>query len=63
MKVGRKSPNHDWHALENEFCGHSWQYQKDDEISETKEIDDPKGLRDSYCGQCEDQRRAQGVEP
>lgn len=44
MKVGRKSPDHDWHALDNEFCGHSWQYQEDDEISETKEVADPKLL-------------------
>ena len=63
MKVGRKSPDHDWHALENEYCGHSWQYQEDNEISERKMVDNPKELKASYCGQCEDQRRAKGVEP
>ncbi len=63
MKVGRKSSDHDWHALEDEFCGHSWQYQEDNKISETKEVENPKILKESYCGQCESQRRAQGVEP
>jgi hypothetical protein len=63
MKVGRKSPDHDWHAIEEEFCGHSGQYQKDNNFSDIKKVDDPATLKESYCGQCEDQRRAQDVNP
>lgn len=63
MKVGRKSSDHNWHALEEDYCGHSWQFQNDNSISETKEVDDPASLRDSYCGICRIRRRANGVEP
>lgn len=59
MKVGRKSSNHDWHALEGERCGWIEMYQREDDIAETREIEDENELKEAYCGQCEAQRRAQ----